>query len=132
MYRFLFCAEWKLSWTQEVWSFMVAVLATSTGPAQEALYGTFLIMLIQALAPQSGEADVGICQAAYRMFKAGLQSPKLAHLLPKALSRVSLREKERLRNGIRVAEQSGTSGGPGKGQARSVKPAINFLAFKTK
>lgn len=84
--------------------------------------------------PDTTLPDPALVTAAYGIFKAGLQSPKLAHMLPTALGMLTPAEKARLREGVRAAEGGSAGGGAASGArgATPIKPTINFAAFKPK
>ena len=115
---------------QELWSLLMTLVATSAGGAQQALYGVLLTLLMDAMAPETGDADSHVAGAAYQVFKAGLQSPKMAHMLPSALRMLSAGEKARLREGIKATEGQASAGS--SRLATPTKPTINFAAFKAK
>lgn len=100
---------------------------------QMALYGALLLLLVQAMAPPAsvGAADPQVRTAAYQVFKAGLQSSRLAPLLPEALKALSVDEKTRLREGVKAAEAANGTGALQSGRVTQSpsKPAINFAAF---
>lgn len=114
---------------------MVILVALPGGGAKKqlALYGALLLLLVDAMAPRgASQADPQVRAAAYQVFKAGLQSSRLAPLLPQALQVLSADEKARLREGVKAAEAASGAGGlqPGSRLTHSpAKPAINFAAF---
>lgn len=114
---------------------MVILVALPGGGAKKqlALYGALLLLLVDAMAPRAGasQADPQVRAAAYQVFKAGLQSSRLAPLLPQALQALSADEKTRLREGVKAAEAASGAGGlqPGRLTQSPAKPAINFAAF---
>jgi hypothetical protein len=116
---------------QELWSLLITLVAKTSGGVQQGLYGVLMSLVMDAMAPEAGTADAQVASAAYNVFKAGLQSPKMGHMLPGALQMLTPAEKLRLREGIKAIE--GQSGGPGGSRlATPTKPTINFAAFKPK
>lgn len=113
---------------------VILVAQPASGDKQQlALYGALLLLLLDAMAPRAGAAQANpqIQGAAYQVFKAGLQSSRLAPLLPQALQVLSTDEKARLREGVKAAESAKAAGGlqPGRVTQSPAKPAINFAAF---
>jgi hypothetical protein len=96
---------------------------------QQGLYGVLLALILDAMAPAEGSVNRDAAAAGYQTFKVGLQSPKLGHMLPLALQSLSATEKNRLREGLKVAE---TYSSAGSRLVSPVKPTINFAAFTQK
>jgi hypothetical protein len=113
---------------QELWSLLITLIAKTSQDTQHALYGVLLSLLMDSMAPEGCAADRAVAAAAYNVFKAGLQSPKMAHMLPHALQELTPAEKARLRQGIKAIEEQSGSGSARL--ATPVKPTINFAAFK--
>lgn len=115
---------------QELWSLLITLVTKTCGDTQQALYGVLLSLLLDAMSPEGGRADRETASAAYHMFKVGLQSSKMGHMLPGALQMLTAAEKARLREGIKAAEEQAEAGA--SRSATHVKPTINFAAFKPK
>lgn len=115
---------------QELWSLLITLVTKTSGNTQQALYGVLLSLLMDAMAPESGSTDQQVAGAAYHLFKAGLQSSKMGHMLPSALKQLTATEKARLREGIKATE--GQALGGSSRLATPTKPTIDFAAFKPK
>ena len=46
-----------MSWVQELWSLLIALVATTSGATQQALYGVLLSLLMHAMALRPGPTD---------------------------------------------------------------------------